>query len=292
MKTILETNFTDLKLFRRGKVRDVYDLDDKILIVASDRISAFDYIMPQPVPGKGAILSNIAVFWFNHTQHILPNHLISNNPDEYPEILRKYKEDLQGRSMLVKKTNPFPIEFVVRGYVAGSAWKEYELNGTICGITLPEGMKEFQQLPEPIFTPATKAESGHDINISFEQMCEIIGNEKGEYLRNKSVELYNFGHQLLNEKGLILADTKFEFGENEKGEIILIDEALTPDSSRFWLKSTYAPGIEQMNFDKQVLRDYLLSTDWDRNSPPPDLPDAIIEKTLAKYNEALKMIIK
>ncbi|OGU57807.1 MAG: phosphoribosylaminoimidazolesuccinocarboxamide synthase [Ignavibacteria bacterium GWF2_33_9] len=292
MKTILETNFTDLKLFRRGKVRDVYDLDDKILIVASDRISAFDYIMPQPVPGKGAILSNIAVFWFNHTQHILPNHLISNNPDEYPDILQKYKEDLQGRSMLVKKTNPFPVEFVVRGYVAGSAWKEYKTNGTICGITLPKGLKEFQQLPEPIFTPATKAESGHDENISFEEMCEIIGKEKGEYLRSKSIELFNFGHQLLNEKGLILADTKFEFGENDKGEIILIDEALTPDSSRFWLKSTYAPGIDQMNFDKQVLRDYLLSTDWDRNSPPPDLPDEIIMKTLAKYNEALKMIIK
>jgi phosphoribosylaminoimidazole-succinocarboxamide synthase len=292
MKVILETNFEDLNLFRKGKVRDVYDLGNELLIVATDRISAFDYIMPQPVPGKGAILSNIALFWFRNTLHIIPNHFISNNPEEYPKICHKYSEDLQGRSMVVMKTNPLPIEFVVRGYVAGSAWKEYKENGTICGIKLPDGLREFEKLPEPIFTPATKAESGHDENISFDEMVQIIGLEKSKFLENKSIELYNFAHNLLESKGIILADTKFEFGEMESGELILIDEALTPDSSRFWLKSSYAPGVNQINFDKQVLRDYLLSTDWDRNSPPPDLPEDIIHKTLDKYTEAYNLITK
>jgi phosphoribosylaminoimidazole-succinocarboxamide synthase len=291
MRAILETNFPKLKLFRRGKVRDVYDLGNEILIVATDRISAFDYIMPQPVPGKGSILSTIAVYWFEQTKEILPNHFITNNPSDYPEICRDYYEDLVGRSMLVKKTNPLPIEFVVRGYVAGSAWKEYKSNGTCCGIKLPEGLLEFEKLPEPIFTPAIKAETGHDENISFEQMVEIIGSEKSELLKNKSIELYNFAHNLLEKKGLILADTKFEFGVNENDEVILIDEALTPDSSRFWLKSSYVPGINQINFDKQVLRDYLLSTNWDRNSNPPDLTDDIIQKTLDKYTEALNLIL-
>jgi phosphoribosylaminoimidazole-succinocarboxamide synthase len=292
MKVILETNFEDLNLFRKGKVRDVYNLGNELLIVATDRISAFDYIMPQPVPGKGAILSNIALFWFRNTLHIIPNHFISNNPEEYPKICHKYSEDLQGRSMVVMKTNPLPIEFVVRGYVAGSAWKEYKENGTICGIKLPDGLREFEKLPEPIFTPATKAESGHDENISFDEMVQIIGLEKSKFLENKSIELYNFAHNLLESKGIILADTKFEFGEMESGELILIDEALTPDSSRFWLKSSYAPGVNQINFDKQVLRDYLLSTDWDRNSPPPDLPEDIIHKTLDKYTEAYNLITK
>lgn len=291
MKPILETNYPDLKLFRKGKVRDVYDLGNEILIVATDRISAFDYIMNEPVPGKGAILSNIAVFWFKHTKHIIQNHFLTNDPENYPEVCSKYKDELIGRSMLVKKTEPLPIEFVVRGYIAGSAWSEYKKNGTCCGISLPAGLVEFQQLPEPIFTPATKAESGHDENISFEQMCDIIGKEDSEYLKSKSIELYQFGHSFLEKKGLILADTKFEFGRNDSGEIILIDEALTPDSSRFWLKSNYSPGVNQINFDKQVLRDYLLSTDWDRNSTPPHLPDEIITKTLEKYNEAFKMIL-
>lgn len=291
MRTILETNFNQLNLSRRGKVRDVYDLGNELLIVATDRISAFDYIMKQPVPGKGAILSNIAVYWFEQTKNIINNHFLTNKTADYPDSCSKYIEDLDGRSMLVKKANPFPVEFVVRGYIAGSAWKEYQSNKTCCGITLPDGLIEFEKLPEPIFTPATKAESGHDENISFDIMAEIIGKEKSEFLKNKSIELYNFAHNLLEKKGLILADTKFEFGELENGEIILIDEALTPDSSRFWLKSTYAPGVPQINFDKQVLRDYLLSTDWDRNSPPPDLPDEIIKKTLEKYDEAYRIII-
>lgn len=291
MSAILETNFPQLKLFRRGKVRDVYDLGKELLIVATDRISAFDYIMPQPVPGKGAILSNIAIFWFEKTRNIISNHFITNNINDYPYPCNLYSEELVGRSMIVKKANPFPIEFVVRGYIAGSAWKEYKQNGTCCGIKLPEGLIEFEKLPSPIFTPATKAESGHDENISFEEMIKIIGEEKGYYLKDKSIELYCFAHDFLEQNGLILADTKFEFGIDNNNEIILIDEALTPDSSRFWLKETYTPGVNQINFDKQVLRDYLLTTDWDRNSLPPDLPDAIIEKTLEKYTEAYNLIV-
>jgi len=290
MNPVIETNFPDLPLFKKGKVREVYDLGENLLIVASDRISAFDYIMPQPVPGKGIILNKIAEFWFKHTEHIIPNHFITSEIDKYPEICHKYADILNGRSMLVQKTRPLPIEFVVRGYITGSAWKEYLAHQSVCGIQLPEGLQEFDQLPNPIFTPATKNDLGHDENITFEQMKNIIDESLSLKLRHLSIELYKYAHDFLWEKGLILADTKFEFGTGSQGEIILIDEALTPDSSRFWLKDDYLSGNTPINFDKQVLRDYLLNCGWDRNSNPPDLPEEIIEKTLARYKDALFLI--
>ncbi len=290
MNPVIETNFPDLPLFKKGKVREVYDLDENLLIVASDRISAFDYIMPQPVPGKGIILNKIAEFWFKHTEHIIPNHFITSEIDKYPEICHKYADILNGRSMLVQKTRPLPIEFVVRGYITGSAWKEYLTHQSVCGIQLPEGLQEFDQLPNPIFTPATKNDLGHDENITFEQLKKIIDESLSLKLRHISIELYKYAHDFLWEKGLILADTKFEFGIGSQGEIILIDEALTPDSSRFWLKDDYLSGKNPINFDKQVLRDYLLNCGWDRNSNPPDLPEEIIEKTLARYKDALFLI--
>ncbi|MBP7215432.1 MAG: phosphoribosylaminoimidazolesuccinocarboxamide synthase [Candidatus Kapabacteria bacterium] len=291
MKGLIQTNFENLKLFKRGKVRDVYDLDDKLLIVATDRVSAFDYIMKEPIPNKGKILNKIAVFWFNKTRHIVQNHFITDDINEYPFICKQYKADLEDRSMLVQKTNPFPIECIVRGYITGSAWKEYQANGTCNGIKLPAGLREFEKLPEPLFTPSTKAETGHDENISFEQMREYVSLDDAEQLRDLSLALYNFAHNYLFERGLILADTKFEFGMDDYGEIILIDEALTPDSSRYWLKEKYQVGVPQLNFDKQVLRDYLLGTDWDRNSEPPSLPKEIINQTYERYKQAAEMII-
>ncbi len=290
MISVIESNIPDIPLFKRGKVREVYDLGDKLLMVASDRISAFDYIMNQPVPKKGIILNQIAKFWFQQTEHIIPNHFITDQVDQYPEICHKYNETLFGRSMLVQKTQPLPIEFVVRGYITGSAWKEYQNHSSVCGVTLPKGMQEFDQLDNPIFTPATKNDIGHDENISFEQMSLIIGDSLSLKLKHISVELYKFAHDFLWEKGLILADTKFEFGLGSNGEILLIDEALTPDSSRFWLKDDYLIGNPPINFDKQVLRDYLLNCGWDRNSLPPDLPDEIIQKTLLRYQEAFHLI--
>lgn len=291
MENLKETNLPNLKLFRRGKVRDVYDLGQHLLVVATDRISAFDYIMKQTIPSKGIILNKITVFWFDQTKQIITNHLITDDLKYYPDECKEYESQIADRSMLVKKAQAFPIEFVVRGYLAGSAWKEYQKYGTCNGIHLPLGLREFERLPEPIFTPSTKETSGHDENISFERMADIIGDEYANYLRDKSIELYNFAHNYIELKGLILADTKFEFGIDSDGKVILIDEALTPDSSRYWAKSTYAVGVEQNNFDKQVLRDYLLSTNWDRNSEPPDLPEEIIQKTLNKYEEALKIIL-
>lgn len=282
----------ELNLFRKGKVREVYDLGDKMLFVVSDRISAFDVIMDQTVPGKGSILTAISEYWFSNTKQIIPNHFITSDVNDYPKDLidSKHNDMLTGRSMLVGKAEPLAVEFVVRGYLAGSGWKEYKQNQTVCGIELPAGLQEFSKLPEPIFTPATKAETGHDENITFEQSAEIIGQDTAEYLKRISIELYNFAHNELESKGIILADTKFEFGKLNNGEYILIDEALTPDSSRFWLKSHYAPGIPQMNFDKQVLRDYLESIPWNKQYPPPVLPDDIIRKTLDKYIQAYEMI--
>ena len=290
MYPIVETNFSDIPLLRKGKVREVYDLGENLLIVASDRISAFDFVMRQPVPSKGIILNKIAAFWFKQTEHIIPNHLITTEIDKYPEICQKYSEILNGRSMLVQKTKPLPIEFVVRGYITGSAWKEYLSNKSVCGIPLPDGLQEYDQLQTPIFTPATKNETGHDENITFEQMKSIIYESLSFKLRHISIELYKYAHDFLWEKGLILADTKFEFGIGNSGEILLIDEALTPDSSRFWSKKDYLSGEPPINFDKQVLRDYLLNSGWDRNSDPPDLPAEIIEKTLNRYKEAYFLI--
>ena len=292
MKSVYQTDFADIKLKQRGKVRDVYDLGDKLLIVATDRISAFDVVMADPIPEKGKILSQISAQWFKNTKHIINNHFITNNTDDYPADLQPYKETLDGRSMLVKKCNVFPVECIVRGYVAGSGWKEYRKSSTICGIPLPTGLVEFSRLPEPIFTPSTKADVGHDENISPEQAGNLIGKDNADKLAEYSIALYKFAADYLEARGLILADTKFEFGFNDNGEIMLIDEALTPDSSRFWLKEEYAPGKEQINFDKQVLRDYLESISWNKMPPPPALPAEIIEKTSNKYWEALNRVLK
>ncbi len=291
MKAVYRTNFLDINEPRRGKVRDIFELENYLLIVATDRISAFDVIMEQPINEKGKILSGISSFWFEKTNHLIKNHFISNKVEDFPVEFHKYREELEGRSMLVKKCKPLPIECIVRGYVAGSGWKEYKKNGTICGIKLPGGLLEFSRLPEPIFTPSTKAEEGHDENISNEKAAELIGKEMAEKIADISIKLFKFGSEYLENNDIILADTKFEFGLGDNGELLLIDEALTPDSSRFWLMEEYAPGKPQTNFDKQVLRDYLESLDWNKQPPPPVLPDDIINKTLDKYREAYHRIV-
>lgn len=291
MQTIYKIEIPELKLIKSGKVREVFEIDNNLLIVAADRISAFDVVMNEPIPEKGKILQQISAFWFEKTKHIIPNHFITNKVDEYPEICHKYYDTLDGRSMLVKKCKPLPIECIVRGYITGSGWKEYQKQGTITEIKLPQGLIEFQQLPEPIFTPSTKAEEGHDENISFEKAKQLVGKEIAEKLREISIALYKFGAERLSQNNLILADTKFEFGIDENGTLILIDEALTPDSSRFWQKDIYQPGKPPVQFDKQILRDYLLSLDWNKKPPAPTLPEEIINKTAEKYNEALKLIV-
>ncbi|MEP7220198.1 MAG: phosphoribosylaminoimidazolesuccinocarboxamide synthase, partial [Bacteroidota bacterium] len=251
-----------------------------------DRMSAYDVIMNQPIPGKGQILTAMSLFWFERLADIVPNHLITADVDAYPAECAPYREELRGRSMLVRKTKPLAIECVARGYLAGSGWREYTAAGTVCGIPLPEGLVESDKLPEPIFTPATKAEEGHDMNIGFEEAAEIVGRETAEEARRLTLELYTRASGIALERGIIIADTKFEFGHDPSGRLILIDEALTPDSSRFWLASTYTPGSEQQNFDKQFLRDYLDSTGWHKTPPPPDLPGPVIEGTAEKYREA------
>jgi phosphoribosylaminoimidazole-succinocarboxamide synthase len=287
---VKETDFRDLSLVKRGKVRDVYETDGKLLIVASDRMSAFDVVMDDPIPDKGRILTGISIFWFKQLESIVENHIISTNPSEYPENCRKYSAQLKGRSMLVKKAEPLPVECIVRGYLSGSGWSEYQSGGTVCGITLPEGLRQSDKLPETIFTPSTKAESGlHDENISFEKAAEILGKEMAEQARALSLQIYEFGRQLAEDKGIIIADTKFEFGMlNDR--LILIDEVMTPDSSRFWPMDTYIPGKAQDSFDKQFLRDYLLEIKWPKKPPPPRLPEEIIAKTRDKYIEALERI--
>lgn len=286
LDTLFKSDFPTLTLFRRGKVRDVYDLGDSLLMVASDRMSAFDVVMDNPIAGKGEILTKLSLFWFDITKSIVPNHLITSNVNEYPEICLAYSKQLEGRSMLVRKTVPLAIECVVRGYLAGSGWKEYSTSKTVCGIPLPDGLVESSKLPEPIFTPATKAETGHDENISFEEAVKICGVELATKARELSLQLYNFASDYARERNIILADTKFEFGTLPNGELILIDEALTPDSSRYWLAEEYEPGKTQTNFDKQVLRDYLETLSWNKQPPPPPLPDDIIAKVKQKYQEA------
>ncbi|MDB5035359.1 MAG: phosphoribosylaminoimidazole-succinocarboxamide synthase [Chlorobi bacterium] len=283
---VYSTDFPTLNLWRRGKVRDVYDLGDALLFVASDRMSAYDVIMNQPIPGKGKILTAMSLFWFERLADIVPNHLITADVDAYPAECAPYREELRGRSMLVRKTKPLAIECVARGYLAGSGWREYMAAGTVCGIPLPDGLVESDRLPEPIFTPATKAEEGHDMNIGFEEAAEIVGRDTAEEARRLTLELYTRASRIALERGIIIADTKFEFGHDPSGRLILIDEALTPDSSRFWLAATYMPGSEQQNFDKQFLRDYLDSTDWHKTPPAPDLPGPVIEGTAEKYREA------
>ena len=289
-KTVQETSFDKLKLLNRGKVRDLYDLGDKILMVTTDRMSAFDVILQNPIYDKGKVLNQLSLFWFDFLKDVVKNHLITADVDEYPEECSEYREELEGRSMLVKKVKPFPVECVVRGYISGSGWKSYSENGEVCGIKLPENLKESEKLPEPIYTPSTKEEVGaHDINISFEESADIIGRENAEKLKNLSLEIYKKASVYARTKGIIIADTKFEFGLSGD-EIILIDEVLTPDSSRFWPEDLYSPGGTQPSFDKQFLRDYLEKINWTKTPPAPLLPEEIIEKTSEKYKEALEKI--
>jgi len=290
MNPIQTTNFPTLSLFRRGKVRDVYDLGDVLLIVATDRISAFDVVMDTPITGKGTILTALSSLWFDKTKHIITNHIISTNPVEYPKECLPYIDQLQGRSMLVVKTKPLPIECVVRGYLAGSGWKEYQSTSTICGILLPEGLSESEQLPSPIFTPATKAEEGHDENITLVEAIHLCG-ESALQAKDISLKLYDFAYQYAAKRGIILADTKFEFGIDSHGELMLIDEALTPDSSRYWLQDSYHIGKAQENLDKQVLRDYLETLDWNKQYPSPPLPNEIVQAISEKYQLALDYLI-
>jgi len=287
---VTETNFPDLKLLKRGKVRDIYDLGSHLLLVATDRISAFDVVMPDPIPDKGIILTQMSLFWFDRMSSLVSNHLVSSRVEQYPPECRPYADILHGRSMLVHKAQPLPIECVVRGYLSGSGWKSYLDSSSICGISLPEGLQESERLPEPIFTPSTKADLGdHDINIDFQQAADRIGKQLAETVRRLSLEIYRRGAEIAEQKGIIIADTKFEFGL-VNGEVILIDEILTPDSSRFWPRETYRPGGPQQSFDKQYVRDYLDSLDWDKKPPAPSLPAEVIVNTRRKYLEALKSL--
>jgi phosphoribosylaminoimidazole-succinocarboxamide synthase len=286
---LLFTGFKDLKLFKRGKVRDVYDLEDKLLIVSTDRISCFDVVLPCGIPDKGKILTAISCFWFDFVKDAIPTHFITADTKHYPAELKKYSEVLAGRSMLVKKTNPIPVECVVRGYLSGSGWKEYQQKQSICGIKLPGGLRQSDRLPEPIFTPATKEDKGHDINVTKEYIEKKIGKDITEKLKNISISIYKQASEYAEQKDIIIADTKFEFGMHG-GDIILIDEVLTPDSSRFWPKDQYKPGTSQPSFDKQFVRDYLETLDWNKTPPAPPLPEDIILKTSQKYLQALKML--
>ncbi len=287
MKPISETNFEDLDLISRGKVRDIYDLGENLLIVATDRISAFDVVFNEPIPRKGEVLTKISAYWFNKLKDIVSNHLISTNVKDFPKVCRQYEEILKDRSMLVKKSKPLPVECIVRGYLSGSGWKDYQTTGAICGIALPKGLVESEQLPEPIFTPTTKEAVGkHDMSIDFGETISLVGNNIADKIKDFSIKLYKKAANIADKRGIIIADTKFEFGIY-KNDVILIDEALTPDSSRFWPKDDYEPGKGQKSFDKQFLRDYLLDIKWKQEPPAPKLPGNIIEKTSEKYVEAM-----
>lgn len=290
-QALMDVHLPHFPLFAKGKVREVYDLDDRLLIVATDRISAFDCVMPNGIPGKGKILTAMSLFWFKLVEDIVEHHLISAQVEDYPEALWPYREVLEGRSMLVRKAQRWDVECVVRGYLAGSGWREYAESGTICGIRLPEGLREADRLPQAIFTPATKAASGHDENISFAQAVERVGQEVAERLRTLTLAIYERARTCADERGILIADTKFEFGKLD-GKIILIDEILSPDSSRFWPKDRYAPGRSQESFDKQFVRDYLETLDWDKTPPAPRLPDDIVQKTLEKYQEAYRRLVR
>lgn len=288
-KVLMNTDFIKLPVYIKGKVRDVYDLGDSLLIVVTDRISAFDVVFNEGIPEKGKVLNSIAAFWFDYTKDIIPNHVISTDPNEYPMGLSEFYEELKGRSMLVKKIEMLPAECIVRGYLEGSALKEYKTTGEISGIKLPLGMKQAQELPEPLFTPSTKASEGHDINISFNELCEIVGEDMAEKLKNASLGLYKKAVEYAKTKGIILADTKFEFGLCD-GELMIADEIFTPDSSRFWEMSEYEPGRAQKSFDKQYLREWLETLDWSKTYPAPTLPEEIIQRTAEKYNEAYERL--
>jgi phosphoribosylaminoimidazole-succinocarboxamide synthase len=289
-EAVFETDFQNLNLVKRGKVRDIYDLGDTLLMVVTDRVSAFDVVMPDPLPGKGIILTQISLFWFDVMKSIIPNHVITADVDAYPLICKPYADSLRGRSMLVKKAVPLQVECIARGYISGSGWKSYQKTGHVCGITLPIGLKESEKLPQPIFTPSTKADEGlHDINIEYKEAENLIGVAVADQVRKLTLAIYKKGSELAASKGIIIADTKFEFGLIGK-DLILIDEVLTPDSSRFWPKASYAPGGAQKSFDKQYLRDHLNSLTWDKTPPGPSLPREIISKTRSKYLEALTLL--
>jgi phosphoribosylaminoimidazole-succinocarboxamide synthase len=293
MRVVRETNFAGISPAARGKVRDVYDLGDKLLIVASDRLSAFDVVLPTGIPDKGRVLTQLSLFWFDRLNDVIPNHVLSAS--EFPAPFDDYREELAGRSMVVRKTRPLPIECVVRGYVSGSGWKDYRATGKICGIALPPGLRESDRLPQPIFTPATKATSGHDENISFDQAADLIGRELAERVRSVSIEIYQRAAKYAEPRDILLADTKFEFGllKNSAGgdDLIWIDEALTPDSSRFWPAAQYQPGGPQPSFDKQFVRDYLERIQWPKTPPGPELPPDVVAATRAKYREAYRILV-
>jgi phosphoribosylaminoimidazole-succinocarboxamide synthase len=288
---ILKTEFPDLPPLRRGKVRDIYDLNGHLLLVATDRISAFDVVLPNGIPGKGRVLTQISIFWFGQMKDLVLNHIEATDLKDFPVRLQKYAGVLDGRSMLVKKSDPIAVECIVRGYLSGSGWKEYKDTGTVCGIKLPAGLVESSRLPEPIFAPSTKAEQGHDINISFQDVEKIVGAGLARKLRDTSLSIYSRARDIAEQRGIIIADTKFEFGLYD-GEFMIIDELLTPDSSRFWSLKDYAPGKGQDSYDKQIVRDYLLSLDWDKTYPGPKLPDEIVEKAALRYKEIFDIITK
>ena len=286
---LLETTLPGVKLFSRGKVRDVYELGDKLLVVATDRLSAFDVVMREGIPDKGRVLTQLSRFWFKLIQDEIRHHFISDDVADYPRELRPFADQLEQRSMLVEKAQPFPIECVVRGYLVGSGWKEYRAHGSVCGISLPPGLREASKLETPIFTPSTKAQTGHDENITWEETVNRIGEEAAGKLRDLSLRLYSKGREFAEGRGIIIADTKFEWGLKDD-QIILIDEVLTPDSSRFWPQHDYTPGRSQPSFDKQFVRDYLESLHWNKQPPPPPLPSAVVEKTSEKYREAFRLL--
>ncbi len=288
-KLIGDTDFLGLPLFKKGKVRDIYDFGDKLLVIATDRISAFDVVFPTLIPQKGKVLNGISEFWFNYTKDIVGNHMITTNIDGYPKMLLEYREEIEGRSMLVKKASVIPVECIVRGYLEGSGLKEYIKTGTICGIKLPKGLRQCDRLPEPIFTPTTKAEQGHDESITFDDLVDMIGVSTATTIRDLSILLYIEASKYAKSKGIIVADTKLEFGLIN-GEINVVDEMFTPDSSRFWDANDYEPGRPQKSFDKQYLREYLESIGWDKKPPAPDLPDYVVKNTSEKYIEAYERI--
>jgi phosphoribosylaminoimidazole-succinocarboxamide synthase len=293
MRVVQETNFAGILPTARGKVRDIYDLGDQLLIVASDRLSAFDVVLPTGIPDKGRVLTQLSLFWFDLLKDVIPNHVLSAT--EFPAAFAAYRDELAGRSMVVRKTRPLPIECVVRGYISGSGWKDYRATGKICGIALPSGLQESDRLPEPIFTPATKAVNGHDENISLDQAVELVGGELAERVRDVSIDIYRRAAAYAEPRGILLADTKFEFGllKNSSGseELMWIDEALTPDSSRFWPAAQYKPGGPQPSFDKQFVRDYLERIRWPKVAPGPELPDDVLAATRAKYREAYRILV-
>jgi phosphoribosylaminoimidazole-succinocarboxamide synthase len=286
---LLKTEFSDLKLFRRGKVRDVYDLGDKLLIISTDRISCFDVVLPSGIPYKGKVLTSISAFWFDFIKDVIAHHMITADVEKYPPELKKYKKDLAGRSMLVLKTKPLPVECVVRGYLSGSGWKEYKQKQSVCGIGLPAGLRESDKLPEPIFTPSTKADVGHDENVNQQYVEGLLGRDIAGVLKKTSIEVYKRARDYVLQKGIIIADTKFEFGIYNN-QVIIIDELLTPDSSRFWPLEDYQPGQQQPSFDKQFVRDYLETLDWNKTPPAPALPKEIISRTTEKYLDAYRKL--